>query len=206
MSFSFTGILPFEVFSGNDLLSAVDARLTQAGISLLIICFLVALGFAALNRFENFAIDSKIYDLIVIALFIGAWPLLIDCIGSLVQFGNGILIRVFGLEEVRHFGDASSYLVGMCLSDRLPSGWVTTVLVKVVAFLFLIGKFFLEWVYLLLLLGFKLLGPLILGRAILAQDLSVVKALLAEVTILQLWQTTFVLLIGFVSLVGKGSL
>jgi len=50
------------------------------------------------------------------------------------------------------------------------------------------------------------LGPLILGRAILAQDLSVVKALLAEVTILQLWQTTFVLLIGFVSLVGKGSL
>ncbi len=206
MNFSFSGITPFEVFSAKGLTAVVDARLTQAGLSLLVICFLIALGFAALDRFENFALDSKVYNLITIALFIGAWPALVDGIGSLVHLGNGILISVFELEEVRHFSDASSYLVGLCLSERLPSGWVTTVLVKIVAFLFLVGKSFLEWVYLLLLLGFKLLGPLILGRAILSQDLSVVKSLLSEVAILQLWQTTFVLLIGFVSHVGKGTL
>lgn len=206
MNFSFSGIQPFEVFSSNALLEAFDIRLTQAGLSLLVICFLIALGFAALDRFENFSLDSKVYNVFCIALFIGAWPALVDSIGSIVQLGNGLLIKVFELEEVRHFSDASSYLVGLCLSDKLPGGWVTTVLVKVVAFLFLVGKFFLEWVYLLLLLSFKLLGPLILGRAILSHDLSVVKSLLSEVTVLHLWQTTFVLLIGFVSLVGKAAL
>lgn len=198
------GITPFEVFSTSGMLAEFDARLTQAGLGLLVICFLIALGFAALDRFENFALDSKVYNLFTITLFIGVWPAIVDGIGALVHLGNGALVQIFDLEEVRHFSDASSYLVGLILSERLPSGWVTTVLVKIVAFLFLVGKFFLEWVYLLLLLGFKVLGPLILGRAILSQDLSVVKSLISEVTILQLWQTTFVLLIGFVSLVGKG--
>jgi len=206
LNLGFSGVTPFEVFARDDLMGVFDERLTQAGLSVLVICFLIAVGFAATQNFENFSIDSKFHNLITIALFIGLWPSIVDGIGVLVQYLNGLLLSVFELEEVRHFSDASSYLVGICLSDRLPSGWITTVLVKIVAFLFLIGKFFLEWVYWLLLIGFKLLGPLILGRAILSQELSVVKNLISEVTILHLWQTTFVLLIGFVSLVGKGDL
>jgi len=198
--------VPFKVFPTEGLLRNIDVGITHAGLTVLAICFLIALACAALDRFQNFSLDSKVQNLFVLAFAVGLWPLLMDSIGGLVDLLNGFLIRILGVEDLQHIDDAGAYLAGVILDGKFPSGIFTSILVKIVSFIFIVAKQFLHWIFLIFYFGFKILGPLIIGRCILSNDLTAFKALLSEVSILYLWQTTFVLLIGFVSLIGRGGI
>jgi hypothetical protein len=62
-----------EVFPIDGILKDFDARMNQAAFTILVLLFLVSLGIYALNRFENFALDSKVYAFIVLSTASRAW-------------------------------------------------------------------------------------------------------------------------------------
>jgi len=188
-----------EVFPIDGVLKDFDARLNQAAFTILVLLFLVSLGIYALNRFENFALDSKVYAFIVFAVLIGLWPHIIHGIKGLVDALNTFLItRVFSDE----FGTwrGREMLGGLVWSRiHLNAGIfdsVLKVLSILLTFLLDVGQYFLYAFFLIFFFFFKIFGPFVLARGILSEDFSVFRQLLREVTLLFLWQTTFIILVG----------
>lgn len=79
-------------------------------------------------------------------------------------------------------------------------------LAKILAYGLDLARLFLYYLFVLWFFFYKLMGPFILARGVLSDNLSVLKELLTEVCILLLWQTTFVFLLGFFSLAMKGEI
>ncbi len=188
-----------EVFPIDGVLKDFDTRINQAALTVLVLLFLISLGLYALNRFENFALDTKVYAFVVSAALIGIWPHMIEGIKAMVDALNTFLItRVFADE----FGvwRGREMLGGLVWSRiHLNVGIfdsVLKVLSILLTFLLDVGQYFLYAFFLVFFFFFKIFGPFVLARGILSDDFSVFRQLLREVTLLFLWQTTFIILVG----------
>jgi len=188
-----------EVFPLDGLFRDFDVRINQAALAVLVLLFLISVGLYALNRFENFALDSKVYSFITIAVLIGLWPPTVQGIKSLVDTLNTFLITSvfhdeFGVWKGRE-------MLGPLVWSRihLEAGIfdsILKILAVLLTFLLDVGQYFLYAFFLIFFFFFKIFGPFVLARGILSEDFSVFKQLLREVTLLFLWQTTFIILVG----------
>jgi hypothetical protein len=188
-----------EVFPIDGILKDFDARLNQAALMILVLLFLVSLGLYALNRFENFVIDSKIYSLIVFAVLIGLWPHILQGIKSLVDALNTFLItsvfaNEFGIWRGR---ETLGGLVWSRISLNVGIfDSVLKILSVLLTFLLDVAQYFLYAFFLVFFFFFKIFGPFVLARGVLSEDFSVFRQMLREVSLLFLWQTTFIILVG----------
>lgn len=188
-----------EVFPLEGIIRDFDVRINQAALAILVLLFLVSVGLYALNRFENFALDSKVYAFIVFAVLIGLWPQIITGIKSVVDALNTFLIQSvfadeFGLWRGRE-------MLGPMVWERihLKTGIfdsVLKILAVLLTFLLDVGQYFLYAFFLIFFFFFKIFGPFVLARGVLSEDFSIFQQLLREVTLLFLWQTTFIILVG----------
>lgn len=188
-----------EVFPLEGVFRSFDGRINQAALSILVLLFLVSLGFYALNRFENFALDSKIYIFICLAVLIGLWPHIITGIKSLIDALNTFLISTVFRDEFGAWKGREMLGPLIWKKIHLETGIfdsVLKILAVLLTFFLDVGQYFLYLFFLIFFFFFKIFGPLVLARGILAEDFSVFQQLLREVTLLFLWQTTFVILVG----------
>jgi hypothetical protein len=156
-------------------------------------------GLYALNRFENFALDSKVYSFVVFGVLIGLWPHIIGGIKSVVDALNTFLITnvfedQFGIWQGRE-------MLGPMVWKRIHLNMgifdsILKIISILLTFLLDVGQYFLYAFFLIFFFFFKIFGPFVLARGILADDFSVLKQLLREVSLLFLWQTTFIILVG----------
>lgn len=188
-----------EVFPIEGIFKGFDVRLNQAALGILVLLFLVSVGLYALNRFENFALDSKVYSFVVFAVLIGTWPHILGGIKSVVDALNTFLITHVFADE---FGVwTGREMLGRLVWSRvhLNAGIfdsVLKILAVLLTFLMDVGQYFLYAFFLIFFFFFKIFGPFVLARGILSEDFSVFRQLLREVSLLFLWQTTFVILVG----------
>lgn len=188
-----------EVFPIDGIFKDFDLRLNQAAFIILVLLFLVSVGLYALNRFENFTLDSKVYSFIVFAVLIGLWPHIIGGIKSLVDALNTFLIKSVFADQ---FGiwQGRETLGGLVWSRiHLKVGIfdsVLKILSILLTFLLDVGQYFLYAFFLIFFFFFKIFGPFVLARGVLSEDFSVFRQLIREVSLLFLWQTTFIILVG----------
>ncbi len=188
-----------EVFPISGVFRDFDLRVNQVALSILVLLFLVSLGLYALNRFENFALDSKVYAFITFAVLIGLWPHIVNGIKGVVDALNTFLVTSVFRDE---FGTwKGREMLGPLVWERihLKTGIfdsVLKILSVLLTFLLDVGQYFLYAFFLIFFFFFKIFGPFVLARGILAEDFSVFQQLLREVTLLFLWQTTFIILVG----------
>jgi hypothetical protein len=194
MGNSFLG--PVRVFEFEGVFKDLDASLSRGALLVLVLCFLISLAIAAAQRFENFHLDVKIYNLLGFALAIGLWPQIMDGIGGLVDVMNGIALRSFGIHE-HNLQDLGNLLWKVIQNHQIGDHWFLDLVMRLIAFLLHTARYVLHGLFLVFYFFFKFFGPFVLARGILSEDFSVFKQLLAEVTVLFLWQTTFVFIVGF---------
>lgn len=195
-----------EVFPIIGSAEILDKSLNNAALIILVLLFLIGLGFFALNRFEGFSPEGNINQLIVLAIFIGLWPQVMTGIKDLVDSFNTYLI-----EDVFHLHWTGFEAIGSIIWEKvkfegLVEDYLFSGIAKILAYVLDVARLLLYYLFVLFYFFFKILGPFVLSRGVLSQDFNTLKELLSEVSILFLWQTTFVFLLGFFSLSMKGAI
>lgn len=183
----------------------IDNVLNEVAFILLIFLFLVSLGFFALNRMDGFNPETKVNQVVVFAVMIGLWPQVMSGLKELVDSLNSYLIR--NVFDINWTGFEA---IGSIVWEKVKfNNWVGDLLfssiAKILVYLLDVARLLLYYLFVLFFFFYKILGPFILARGVLTDDFQVLKGLLSEVSILFLWQTTFVLLLGFFSWSMKGA-
>lgn len=195
-----------EVFPLIGVASSIDGALNQVALYLLILMFFISIGFYAFNRFEGFVPEARLNQLVILGVFIGLWPQVMTGIKEIVDSFNSYLLRdVFNISWTG-FEAIGSLVWEKVKFDYQFTDWLFNGIAKILAYALDVARLLLYYLFVFWFFFYKTLGPIVLARGILADDFSVLKDLLSEVSILFLWQTTFVLLLGFFSLSMKGAL
>lgn len=195
-----------EVFPLIGVARELDADLNRAAIYLLVLLFLFSIGLYALNRFEGFEAEGRINQLLVLGVFIGLWPQVMVGIKELVDAFNTFLIREVFQLEWSGFEAIGGIIWEKVQFDTRIGDLLFGSIAKILAYALDLARLFLYYLFVLWFFFYKLMGPFILARGVLSENLKVLKQLLSEVSILFLWQTTFIFLLGFFSLAMKGAL
>jgi len=184
----------------------LDKSLNSAALVVLVLLFLIGFGFFAINRFDGFQPETQLNHLIVLAIFIGLWPQVMSGIKELVDGFNTYLIQsVFGLNWTG-FEAIGSIVWEKVKFEGVVEDYLFSSLAKILAYALDVARLLLYYLFVLFYFFFKIIGPFILARGVLSQEFNTLKELLSEVSILFLWQTTFVFLLGFFSWSMKGAI
>lgn len=195
-----------EVFPLIGMARELDQNINRAAIYLLVLLFFISIGLFALKRFEGFDAEGRINQFIVLGVFIGLWPQVMHGMKELVDAFNTFLIReVFALDWTGFEAIGNLIWEKVKFETRITDILFSS-LAKILAYGLDLARLFLYYLFVLWFFFYKLMGPFILARGVLSDNLSVLKELLTEVCILLLWQTTFVFLLGFFSLAMKGEI
>lgn len=170
----------FQVYSG---------EFIQPSFLLMTLLLVVGVGIMALRRFDEANFEKKLWGLPVIVVAILVWPSLVLSLKALVDTLDGFLLsRIFHIPW-QGFGfpdmSAASSFVGWSaegLARLLPnlSYWI-------------IYSF-----YLVFLFFYTVLGPFIIAKGVLSDEIEAFLELVGELTVLLLWQTTTVILVAFI--------
>ncbi len=157
---------------------------------ILIILFLVAyVGIMVLKRFEHVDLSSKAWNFPILMVIIAFWPTLVLGLKDLVDTFNTFLVQDifkipwngFGFPSLSSFG-ALTLLPSEGLARLLPNlaYWI------IYAF-FMIFFFF-----------YSVLGPIILAKGVLYDEMESFFALAKELVILLLWQSSLIVIVAFI--------
>ena len=176
------GVRPdwFEFFS---------PKLQGTSYLLIVLLLIISVGIMALKRFENVDFVKKAWNVPVLLTTIVFWPSVVIGLKELVDtFNTFLVINVFGITW-QGFGfpevASSANLVA------LPSAGVARLLPNLAYWL--IYAF-----YLIFFFFYAVLGPLVLAKGVLFDEIQTFLELVKEFVILLLWQTTLVILVAFI--------
>jgi hypothetical protein len=189
-----------EVFPLNDYFLHVSEKLVPVATPLLILFFMMSIGIFALRAFEGMQLESKVFHFVVSAILIGMWPQLLMGLKTLVDGLNTILIQsIFGMD----WKDG----VGASLSEQLASNFdfgadFWNYHLRVIHFFLMLGviasRQIIYWLFVVFFFFYAALGPLVIARGVFADELGVFLELIKEITVLLLWQATYVAVVGLV--------
>lgn len=194
MSLSADRVDVFPISSGAfglrpDWFQAFSGQFIQPSFLLMTLLLVVSIGLMALRRFDEVNFEKKLWGLPIIVLAILMWPSLVLALKSLVDTFDAFLLtnifhitwRGFGYPDM---GSASNIL-----------GWSAEGLARLLPNLsyWIIYSF-----YLIFLFFYSVLGPLIIAKGILSDEVQGFVELVGELTVLLLWQTTTVVLVAFI--------
>lgn len=157
--------------------------------SLLTLLLIVSIGVAALKRFEDIELERKVWNIPVVIVLIAAWPGVVIGLKNLVDTFNTFLARsVFGIEWAG-FGFQAPR------SWREVIGWPVEGIIRIWP---LLAYWIIYAFYLVFFFFFAVLGPLILAKGVLHDEIETFIELVREITLLFLWQTMVIVLVGFI--------
>lgn len=163
-------------------------RFEHPAFLLLILCLVLSIGIAVLKRFEDMDWDKKFWNIPVLISIVLFWPAFILGAKELIDVFDTYLIRdVFGINWVG-FGYPNLESVGDVVT--LPIEGLTRLLPNLAYWI--IYSFFIVYFFF-----YTVLGPLLLAKGMLTDEIDGFMELCKEVIVLLLWQTTTVILVGF---------
>ncbi len=164
-------------------------KLIYPAYMLMVLLLVISVGIMVLRRFEGAELEKKLWNIPIIVTVVAFWPFLVLGLKDLVDMFNTFLVREvfqipwvgFGFPEmgsVRSFMGWSAEAVARLLPNL--AYWV------VYAF------------YLIFFFFFAALGPFVLAKGILFDEVDAFLEIVKEMTGLLLWQTTLVILVAFI--------
>jgi hypothetical protein len=172
-----------------DWFESYSNQFIQPAYFIMALLIVVWVGLLALRRFEDAHFERKIWGVPVIVVAIFVWPSIVLGIKSMVDtFNTFLLARIFhipwhgfGFPEV---GSPSNIL-----------GWSAEALARLLPNLsyWLIYSF-----YMIFLFFYSILGPFIIAKGILSDEIEAFIEMVGELTVIIFWQTTLVLIVAFI--------
>ncbi|RME14061.1 MAG: hypothetical protein D6797_09695 [Bdellovibrio sp.] len=156
---------------------------------LMVLMLVLSIGIMALKRFEHADLEKKLWNIPIILTAVVAWPFLIIGLKSLVDAFNTFLVHDVFQIEWKGFGFVS------LKSPFNIFSWSVESLARLLPNLsyWLIYSF-----YIVFFFFYAVLGPFIMAKGILFDEIEAFLELIAEVTILFLWQTTLIIFVAFI--------
>lgn len=172
-----------------DWFDAYTSQFIRPSYLLMILLLVVAVGVMALRRFEDADFGKKLWGIPVIMVGVFLWPSLVLGMKSMVDsFNSFLMISVFRIPW-NGFGFPSVN------TTRIPLGWS----IEGLAYLLPNLSYWIIYVFHLVFLFFySVLGPLIIAKGILSDEIEGFLEMVGELAVLLLWQTTMVVLVAFI--------
>lgn len=169
----------FELFS---------PKLIQPAFLVMVLFLVISIGIMAMKRFEDPALVKKLWNFPIIIIAATFWPFIVRSLKDLIDTFNTFLVRDvfqipwegFGYPEVGSISNVFGWSAE-ALARFMPN------LAYWVMYAFFIIFFFF----------YAVLGPLVIAKGILYDEIDSFLELIKELTVLLLWQTTVVILVAF---------
>ena len=173
----------------SDWFEALAPKLLRPSFLLIIMLLVISIGILALKRFENADFAKKLWNLPVLITITVFWPSLVIGLKELVDtFDTFLVVNVFGIPW-RGFGFPEVGSVGNLMM------WPTAGLARLLPNL---AYWIIYAFYIILFFFYSVLGPLVLAKGVLFDEIETFLDLMKELVILLLWQTTLVILVAFI--------
>ncbi|MCB0356999.1 MAG: hypothetical protein KDD40_08335 [Bdellovibrionales bacterium] len=166
-----------------------STRLIQPSYLLMVLMIVIFIGIMVLKRFEDVHFAKKLWNIAVVVTVVGFWPVIVIGIKDLVDmFNTFLVIDVFQMSW-QGFGFPTMGSVTNIF------GWSAEGLARLLPNLsfWIIYSF-----YMLFVFFYVVLGPFVLAKGILTDEVVTFLDLIKEITNLFLWQTTVVILVALV--------
>ena len=156
---------------------------------LMVLLLVIYIGIMVLKRFENFDVEKKLWNLPVIITVIATWPVLILGLKDFIDYFNTFLIRDIFQIPWEGFGYPDMGSITNIF------GWSADAIARLLPNLtyWIIYAF-----YMVFFFFFAVLGPFVLAKGILFDEIEAFLELLKELTLLFLWQTTLAILVAVI--------
>lgn len=172
-----------------DWLTSLVPRLIHPAYLLMAFMLVLWVLFATLKRFEGVDFDKKAWNIPVVVTSIVFWPTIVIGLKLLVDTFNTFLVKEvfkipwqgFGFPQIKSVPNLLSF-PAEALARFLPN------LAYWIVYTFFVIFFFF----------YATLGPLVMAKGILADEIETIMDLVKEVVVLLLWQTTFVIFVAFI--------
>lgn len=165
-------------------------RFVEPAYLLVAMFIVISIGILTLKRFHGADFEKKVWNIPATIVLIVLWPFLVLELKELVDTFNTFLVQdIFHMSwHGVHFPSLGEFNNPMGWSAELIARFLPELAFWVVYGFWIVFFFF-----------FAVLGPFILAKGILFDEIQAFLELLKEITILFLWQTTIVILIGFIN-------
>lgn len=164
-------------------------KLIRPSYLLMILFLVISVGVMVLRRYENSNLEKKLWNIPIILVAASVWPSLVYGVKDLIDSFNTFLIRnVFHVEWVS-FGFPSMESPSNIL------GWSADSVARLLPNL---SYWIIYTFYFVFFFFFAVLGPFVMAKGILLDEIDVFLELIIELALLFLWQTTLVILVCIV--------
>lgn len=172
-----------------DWFDTIAPRMVTPAYLLLTLLLVVSMGVLALRRFETADLEKKTWNIPVILAVMLIWPSVVWGLKTLIDTFNTFLVQdLFRIQWVE-FGFATRF-------DDYQSLAVWSV-ESIIRLLPVIAYWIIYAFYLIFFFFYSVLGPLILAKGVLFDEIEAFLEIVKELAILLLWQTVLVVITSF---------
>lgn len=164
-------------------------RLVQPAYLLMTLLLVMSVGIMALKRFDDADLEKKLWNLPIIITIVAIWPSLILGLKNLIDSFNSFLIFDIFRMPWNGFGFPSMGSITNIF------GWSAESLARLLPN---VSYWIIYAFYMVFLFFFAVLGPFVIAKGILFDEIEAFLEVLKKITILFLWQTTLVILVAFI--------
>lgn len=172
-----------------DWLTSLVPRLIHPSYILMAFMLVLWVLFATLKRFEGADFDKKAWNVPVVVTSVVFWPTIV--------IGLKVLIDTFNTFLVNEVFKIPWHGFGFPRIDSVP-GLLSFPAEALARFLPNLAYWIVYTFFVIFFFFYATLGPLVMAKGILADEIETIMDLLQEVVVLLLWQTTFVIFVAFV--------
>ncbi|MCB9024813.1 MAG: hypothetical protein H6625_00720 [Bdellovibrionaceae bacterium] len=164
-------------------------KLIQPTYLLMILMLVISIGIMTLKRFENANLVKKLWNLPIIITLVVIWPFLILGLKDLIDTFNTFIIYDIFQIQWKGFGFPSLGSISNIVA------WSAEGLARLLPD---ISYWIIYSFYLVYFFFFAVIGPFILAKGILFDEIDAFLEIIKELTLLFLWQTTLAILVAFI--------
>ena len=161
-------------------------KLIQPSFLLMVLLLMISIGILALKRFEHALLEKRLWNIPIIIVIVSFWPHIILSTKNLVDIFNTFLIRDIFQIEWSGFGFPEVDL-GSSILEFLIRGLPNLAYWIIYAF------------YMIYFFFFAVLGPFVLAKGILSDEIENFLDVIKEIAVLFLWQTTLAILVAIIA-------
>jgi hypothetical protein len=172
-----------------DWFNTILPKLTHPAYLLAVLLLVASIGIMALKRFENAEFEKKFWNLPVLLAIITFWPALVLGLKELVDtFNTFLVVDIF---RMRWEGFGFPSVATMSSFVTWPAEGLARLLPN-------LAYWIVYAFYLMFFFFYAVLGPLVLAKGVLFDEMENFLELVKELMMLFLWQTTVIIMVAFI--------
>lgn len=168
---------------------------------LMTLLLVASIAIMTLKRFEDANLEKKLWNIPIIIGAVTIWPMLVFGIKELIDAFNTFLINdIFNLTWSGEFSVSFKETpdVQQSFGWLRPSTWGRELLNTLAVWFLVLTRNLIYAFYVIFLFSLTVLGPFILAKGILSDEIETFIEVIKEIIIIFLWQTAYVIMVGLI--------